>query len=248
MRCPTFKMLGSKARTATWLMNFFPKDVNSYFEPFTGRGNVYYRWRYSGGNANNYYLNDLNLHNFLIALRDYSGDYSFVDEPPINKALWQKWKDSPDSFEKSLAESYIARMGNVYSMGPNNTCSKNKHSRESTIKRMKFAKLLLKSTSIQKLDWLDFLQSHTIKEDDFVYVDPPYNVKQAVFYDNIDHEQFLNYMNSLNCKVAISGYYSELYDSKLKNWKLYTRERSSTAKKVIDGKKKKVVEHLWLNY
>ena len=61
MRCPTFKMLGSKARTATWLMNFFPKDVNSYFEPFTGRGNVYYRWRYSGGNANNYYLNDLNL-------------------------------------------------------------------------------------------------------------------------------------------------------------------------------------------
>ena len=55
-------------------------------------------------------------------------------------------------------------------------------------------------------------------------------------------------MNSLNCKVAISGYYSELYDSKLKNWKLYTRERSSTAKKVIDGKKKKVVEHLWLNY
>lgn len=244
---PTFKMHGSKARTAPWLIGKFPKKFSRWIEPFAGRGNVFYRAHTSGLEFESACLNDTGTYDFLRALRDYSGDWSFVDSEPINKDVWTKWKNAPPSDERSLAESYVARFGDSYSFGPNTTCHRNRHSRLNTIKRMQAAGEILrqKHTQITELDWFDFLQKVSPGPSDLVYLDPPYNVKQKVHYNGIDHEKFLQTCKELPCWVFISGYSSDLYETELADWGRDTKKRSSTGKICTNNKKPLVEEALW---
>ena len=244
---PTFKMHGSKARTAPWLVEKFPKKFDRWIEPFAGRGNVFYRAYTSELEFKSACLNDTGTHDFLRALRDYPGDWSFVDSEPINKDVWTKWKNAPISDERSLAESYVARFGDSYSFGPNTTCHRNRHSRLNTIKRMQIAGeiLRLKHAEIAGLDWLEFLQSVSPGPNDLVYFDPPYNVRQAVHYNGIDHKKFLQTCKELKSWVFISGYSSELYESELADWGREVRKRSSVGKACSGGKKPLVEEILW---
>ncbi len=250
---PTFKMHGSKARVALWVVRHFPK-FKRLIEPFAGRGNIFFR-ACAEHNFEKVLLNDLNSYLFLEALRDYSGDWSFVDEGVIDKEVWQKWVDSPPSHERALAESYVARFGSSYSTGPAKAGgdSENGHSRRNTILRMKEAQRLLrkKEALITNLDWEEFLLGLDLRVDDLVYLDPPYDVPQVVHYKNIDQDRFLEVALSLPCSVFISGYTSPRYESALTGpeWKRDTLSRSSVGKGVASkgqtGNKPRVEEVLW---
>lgn len=249
---PTFKMHGSKARSAPWIVSLLPQKFDKWVEPFAGRGNVFFRMAVSC-NFHEAHINDINTAGFLIGLRDYSGDYGFVDEGPIDKQLWLKWKDSPDvdSVERTLAESYVARFGSSYKMGPNTAGgdSKNGHSRRNTILRMQAAKSLLSHVNITSLDWEAHLKSLDLSSDDVVYLDPPYDVKQNVHFDNIDHNHFVEVVKTLPCNVFVSGYTSLIYEEAFKDWQRVTRERASVGKgaasKGKTGNKPKVEEIVW---
>ena len=244
---PTFKMHGSKARTAPWLVNFFPQKFERWIEPFTGRGNVFFRTATSGLMFESACLNDIGTHHFLMALRDHAGNFDFVDNAPIDKTLWKAWMEAPESPEKHLAESYVARFGDTFKMGPNTTCHRNGHSRENTIKRMKAARELLneKHAMITNRDWEEFLKEIAPGINDVVYLDPPYDVKQSVHYAGINQDRFLSIVSELPSWVFISGYTSERYEKALHGWNRETRVRASTGKRQTDGKKPKVEEVLW---
>ncbi|WP_440694467.1 DNA adenine methylase [Candidatus Pelagibacter sp. HIMB109] len=66
IRSPLFYM-GDKYKLINQLINFFPKKINNFYEPFVGGGSVFLNIK-----AKKYYLNDLDknlilLHNFLIS-------------------------------------------------------------------------------------------------------------------------------------------------------------------------------------
>ena len=83
----------------------------------------------------------------------------------------------------------------------------------------------------------------------FVYADPPYLLetrksKRAIYnyemMDSTSHSLLLAMLDSLPCMVALSGYWSSLYESSLQGWrsinfKARTRGGSAT-------------EWLWMNY
>ncbi len=63
--------------------------------------------------------------------------------------------------------------------------------------------------------------------EELVYCDPPYLLRTRTAdkryryrfdYEDDDHSQLLEILNSLPCKVMISGYPSDLYDQKLETW------------------------------
>lgn len=83
----------------------------------------------------------------------------------------------------------------------------------------------------------------------FIYADPPYlpDTRRSKYtrypYDmTIDqHRQLLDILRSLDCYIAISGYYSDLYNDVLKDWRRIsytTKTRGNTAAQ----------EYLWMNY
>ena len=246
---PTFKMHGSKARTAAWISEFVPRRFGRWIEPFAGRGNVLFRIASSGHEFRQAVLNDANTAPFLTALRDQES-FEFVDAPPIDKDLWKRWRDSEPSPERTLAESYVARYGSSYSMGPNTAGdgSKNGHSRENTIRRMTAAQEILRRTGaeITALDYSVALRVLDLSEDDVVYMDPPYDVKQSVHYLGIDHDELLRLAASIPCWVFVSGYSTPRYEAALSTWNRAVKSRSSTGKGLDGAKKKpKVEEVLW---
>ncbi len=250
---PTFKMHGSKARTAPWLVAKFP-PFRRLIEPFAGRGNIFYR-ACGSCSFESALLNDLNSWPFLEALRDYSGDWGFVDDGVIDKQVWQRWKDSPPSQERALAESYVARFGSHYDIGPAlaGGDSKNGHSRSNTIRRMQEAQRMLRDKQVQitRLDWEEFLEGLVLTPEDLVYLDPPYDVQQSVHYKNIDQDKFLAKVRELPCSVFVSGYTSPRYERELSGpgWERDTFSRASTGKGVAargqTGNKPRVEEVLW---
>ena len=254
MRTPTFKMHGSKSRLAPWVVGHFPK-FRRLIEPFAGRGNIFFR---ACGDCSfeDVLLNDLSTHPFLEALRDYSGDWAFVDEGVLDKKVWEKWKTSPPSHERALAESYVARFGNTFSQGAAlaGGDSRNRHSRKNTILRMQRGGELLreKNAQITGLDWAEFLLGLKLDSEDLVYLDPPYDVPQAVHYKNIDQDHFLEVAKSLSCQVYISGYTSERYEKALSGWgrdaSIRTSSGKGSTKKGVSGGVKPLVEEvLWWN-
>lgn len=105
------------------------------------------------------------------------------------------------------------------------------------------------SITLVNADALEYLYQYKFEGDEFLYVDPPYlrstrKTKRKIYnfeYDESQHIMLLDFLLNLKCKVMISGYFSELYNKKLENWRKIgfdTRNRAGTT----------VTEYLWMNY
>jgi 16S rRNA G966 N2-methylase RsmD len=98
------------------------------------------------------------------------------------------------------------------------------------------------------IEWLEDMQP-VLSERDFVYLDPPYLMStrksQRDLYahelSDDDHRRLLAIILNLRCMVAISGYWSEMYNEALESW------RSSTFNTMTRGGSP-ATEYLWMNY
>jgi DNA adenine methylase len=99
------------------------------------------------------------------------------------------------------------------------------------------------------LIWLD-KNSGRICKDWFIYLDPPYLMSvrsakrryyQVEMVEDKEHLALLASIKNLDCKVMISGYWSELYRYELDGWNYY----EYTA---VDRAGKKRLEVIWFNY
>lgn len=97
-------------------------------------------------------------------------------------------------------------------------------------------------------DALRFLQSYDFKGTEFVYCDPPYLMDtrksgQLYLFEYSDeqHEELLNTITKLPCKVMISGYWSELYSTWLQDWSVRTFEAQTRGGSTA-------TEYVWFNY
>lgn len=99
-------------------------------------------------------------------------------------------------------------------------------------------------------DGLAWLRSRTTWEgNEFVYCDPPYvwNARSSLErgyeheYSLEDHQQLLGVIKSLPCRVMISGYWSELYEEELSDW------RTISSQTMTRGGRPRT-EYAWMNY
>lgn len=110
-RSPLF-YVGDKYKLMKQLIDLFPSEVDSFYEPFVGGGTVFLNI-----NANRYYLNDIdknlvNIHKFLIeSSKDHILFFKNV-EKVINKyQLSRSYKEDiiPASLKKQWKKTYFAR-------------------------------------------------------------------------------------------------------------------------------------------
>lgn len=253
-RIPTFKFHGSKCRIAKWIFAHIDptKRIHNYYEPFAGRGNAffYFASKFSFQQA---HLNDLYMAHFLLALRDYNGDYAFVPEY-IDRPTYNRLSKHNNLEERHLAESFCAYNGTFWETGSNITSSptkpsKNKHSRSSTIGRFQTAKQLLQMAYIYRVDYEVFIKAMNFNPNDLIYCDPPYLQSQKSKLKDmaIDHERLARLLVQLPCKVILSGYQNPIYGSVLKGWNVYEYERASCGKN-SNRTSNYVVERKWQNF
>lgn len=100
------------------------------------------------------------------------------------------------------------------------------------------------------MDAMDFLATYPFKGNEFLYVDPPYlretrrsqrPLFNFEFWELEEHSLLLGTLAALPCSVAISGYWSQLYENLLQDWELHTFDAVTRSGQVA-------TEHLWMNY
>jgi DNA adenine methylase len=98
-------------------------------------------------------------------------------------------------------------------------------------------------------DAVEFLKSYHFTGNELVYCDPPYlretrrNSRRKYYryeYTVDQHHDLLEVIKVLPCMVMISGYESELYKEKLKDW--YTHKFQSRVRGGVN------TEWVWMNY
>lgn len=239
-RIPAFRHMGGKARLRKWLVDKFPSQMDTYREPFVGKGNVFFLAR-TELTANRAVLSDVNV-DFLLALR--YADLSQLPES-VTRETFEQWRNN-DSHIARLLEPRITFAGKGYKYGFSGSSGTHVgYSKECYQAVCEAARELLGTAEIRQSIWNAAIQD--ISTDDFVYLDPPYYGTSAS-YMNIDHEALIEVLNCAQFRWALSGYDNELYQSLLHYARHFTYERNSEIKSSNTGHKTPVVEHLWVNY
>lgn len=238
---PSFRHMGGKARLRSWLIAHFPCNIKTYVEPFAGKGNVFYAVK-SLGRASDYILSDIDT-SFLRCLINV--DLKKLPES-VSKESFKYWKANQTDIAKVL-EPRITFGGKGYEHGYSGSSGPHVgYSKVSYTVMCEAARNLLNGVKItSNCPWQILLRAYTT--DWFVYLDPPYNGTKAS-YNNIEHVELIKHLNSMDCRWAISGYSSPLYEMQLKFIDRFERVRNSEIKSSNSGRFEASTEILWTNY
>jgi|ERR1039458_8371743 site-specific DNA-adenine methylase len=231
MKPPTFGYPGSKAKLAPKLVALMPRTGRVYFEPFVGRGNVFFcatqelQYKF-------WHINDIQHYAFFSVLRWFD---PFVSIPYDTKTIVQIGKNFREQtrnnpvweFDDSLdpvmdvlvrplllLEPHVTFSGGGYKAGAR---KESKNSFDGFRKRLHTAHEILRSIPetelmISGLDWHVWSKKR-FNPEDLIYVDPPYMNANPGAYDtkNFDHVGLVKWLKRLKARWMLSEYKQDIY-------------------------------------
>lgn len=251
---------GAKWEIADWIIKHFPEDYEKmvYLEPFAGSSAVFFNKKPGIVET----INDLdsNIVNLFRVLRD--NPEKLISDVQLTPFSREEYKlstiPSDDPVEK--ARRFIVRT--TQSIGAKPDSGWRNHKKPNTggtalkwnglPETLKEAVVRLKGNNknivqIENMDALQLIQKYDFP-DVLMYIDPPY-VKDtrrtkklySVEMGESGQNELLELLAKSKAKIVLSGYQSELYDSKLKGWNKDTIQARTTA---VDT----ATEVIWMNY
>ena len=207
------KWTGTKRKLANTIIGYFPKQIETYYEPFLGSGAVL-RLMLEQGRAQNYIASDL-------------------CEPLIN--LWKSVRDCPDFVSSQYRQFHSElqadpknyyRIRDEFNSGNSNlgaflfllrTCANgiarfNRHGKFNSslhlgrpgINPNDMHKIIFDwASKIQKVEFLcrDYREINP-RKNDFCYFDPPYSSSNSLYLGNFDGNAFFEFIKKLECPCA----------------------------------------------
>lgn len=270
---PAVKWSGSKRSQAKEIVENLPKKINTYYEPFCGGCSVLRQLLNSDIKVNEYICSDIN--------KDLINLWNKIKENPYELALnyenlWNKLnKDDDKERKKRFFEEVRAR----YNLSHNEsdflfimrTTTKgmpryNKkgefnnsfHITRNGIKPNTLCRILQEWSTILQEKNVNFLHKDyleiTSKEDDVLYLDPPYFHTKGMYFGRIDYKEFFKWLKEqkgyyLLSFDGISGVEDNTYDlpKELYSEHKYLKSGNSSFKRIIGKSKDSMVyESLYL--
>ncbi len=221
---PVIKWTGSKRYLAKEIIQNFPKEINTYYEPFIGGGSVLIQLLNTDNiKINNYVCSDINQ--YLIDLWNLIkiNPQKLID---TYKNMWEEMNQLDDI---QFRKEYYLQIRNRF----NQTHKPEDFlflSRTATNGLIRFnSKGYFNSSyhltrkgiipkTLEKIinQWSKTLNKYDVKflccdykkikpsENDFLYLDPPYINTDSMYFGEININEFINYLELLNCKYAFS--------------------------------------------
>lgn len=255
---------GGKFRIADWIIGFFP-DHKLYIEPFGGAASVLLRKTPAVTEIYNDIDNRLfrvfktireypvqlsnALNNTLFSRKELEYCYKNLNNETINDvefsrifitishlAISTTSINQNTGFRGSInSRDYCSQAGTFYSLP----------------EIVSILRLRLKNVIIENNTYSKLIERYNKDKNSLWYFDPPYTPESRSESSNRrgyshdmsieQHEQLIDAILKIKGKVVISGYDSELYNSKLKDWHI------ETTRNMIDSRIKKT-EILWMNF
>lgn len=268
---PLIKWSGSKRSQSEEIIKYFPKDIDTYYEPFVGGGSVLMALMLNPYNINvkRYVCSDLNSD--LIAL------WNAVVDTPKQVAdhyenLWQEMNGDETngvSYKKSFYEKIRDRFNKERNpldfMFVDRTCFNGLirynadgnfntpyHLNRNGIKPNALRKIISDWSSLLKNNGVEFLcQPYSDirpNANDFAYFDPPYANTKGMYSGGFDNSAFFKWMEVLKCKFVlsydgISGKNDKTYDvpTDIYERHVYVKSGNSSFKRIKETDKGAIV-------
>ncbi len=220
MISPIIKWSGSKRSQVDEIIRYFPRTIDTYYEPFVGGGSVLYQLL-TKRHVNHIICSDINpdlisLWNLIKtspeALMKHYGELwnklYYIEDIEIKKQFYynirerfNKHKDPKDFF-------FIIRTATNGLIRYNSKKEFNNsfHFSRDGIKPENVKEILSDwHKKIQNVEFIcqDYKEIHPLKSD-MVYLDPPYAGTNAMYYGTIDYKELWEWMRTLKCPYLLS--------------------------------------------
>lgn len=227
---PVIKWSGSKRSQAKDIISYFPKEIDTYYEPFCGGCSVLRALLESDIKVNKYVCSDVNMTLISLLLMIKSYPNTVLRE---YRRLWEQLNSIEDTskqkeFYEQIRDKFNTERNPLDFMFLNRTCFNGLirynqkgefnspfHINRGGIKPDRFEKIIN--------EWSELLNKNNVEikmltyrwinptENDFVYLDPPYANTKGMYANDFNNKMFFKWLGTLPCKWALS------YDGKSGN-------------------------------
>lgn len=207
---PAIKWSGSKRSQAEQILNYFPNEISTYYEPFCGGCSVLKRLLDSNIKVNRYVCSDLN--------QDLINLWLMIKSSPIHLAeVYEKlWKELNIDEDKSRKREYFNTVRDRYNSerrpedflfimrtttngmpryNKNGEFNNSFHITRNGIQPNKLYKILQEWSNKLNQYQVEFYAKNydQIRSEvgDLLYLDPPYFNTKGMYYGTIDYKVFL---------------------------------------------------------
>lgn len=220
---PVIKWSGSKRSQAENILTYFPKEIDTYYEPFCGGASVFRRLLSSDIKVNRYVCSDLN--SGLIDLWN-----EIINNPERVSYYYNKlWNELNQDDDKQRKKEYFATVRERYNREHNpldfmfimrtTTNGMPRYNRDGEFNNsFHVTRNGIIPETLEKIiyEWSELINKNKVefiacsydeikpKENDFVYLDPPYANTKGMYYGTIDYEKLWDWLRNLSCKYALS--------------------------------------------
>lgn len=220
---PAIKWSGSKRSQAQQILNYFPNEISTYYEPFCGGCSVLRRLLDSDIKVNRYVCSDLN--------QDLINLWLMIKSSPIHLAeVYEKlWKELNTDEDKSRKREYFNTVRDRYNSerrpedflfimrtttngmpryNKNGEFNNSFHITRNGIQPNKLYKILQEWSNKLNQYQVEFYaksydQVHS-EVGDLLYLDPPYFNTKGMYYGTIDYKVFFDWLKKQSGKYLLS--------------------------------------------
>lgn len=269
---PVIKWTGSKRTQSKEIVNHFPREIDTYYEPFLGGGSVMYRLLKSDIKINKLICSDIN--------EDLINLWSMIKNNPSKlslgyEKLWYELNNDDDLDRKKQYFNHVRQRYNdqrnpIDFLFISRTCVNgkiryNKKGEFNNSFHVTRNGIIPKSLDKIIKDWSCLINDNDVTfvhqdytsintdEDDYMYLDPPYAGTTDMYYGGIDLDSFYRWLSEQKCNYVLSfdgmsgnDNYITKIPSSLYDIHRFIDNGNSTFKKVDKGKNEMVRESLYI--
>ena len=220
---PIIKWSGSKRSQSEEIIKRFPKQINTYYEPFVGGASILFQLLHSNIKVNNYICSDINedliklwndiKHNPIVLLLAYERMWNELNIDQDLERKKQYFYDVRDRFNKEHRTEdflFISRTttNGLIRYNQKGEFNNSFHVTRNGIMPSKLRKIINQWSN--KLNEFDVQFIHRSYEEiqtndnDFIYLYPPYAGTKGMYYGTIDYEMLWNWLREQPCRYALS--------------------------------------------
>lgn len=256
---PVIKWSGSKRSQCQNIINYFPKEINTYYEPFCGGASVLRGLLESDIKVKQYVCSDLN--EGLIEL------WKLIKEDPVSvsnhyEKLWTELNQYDD---KAIKRQYFENVRERYNKEHNpldfmfimrtTTNGMPRYNQKGEFNNsFHITRNGIDPERLRKIinEWSVLLNKNNVcfkccsydtiipQKGDFMYLDPPYAGTKGMYFGGFDNKKLFEYLRKIDCSWAmsydgISGKEDNTFEvpQDLYDEHLYIKSGNSSFKRVI---------------
>lgn len=220
---PVIKWSGSKRSQAEKILTCFPKEIDTYYEPFCGGASVLRRLLDSDIKVNRYVCSDLNkglidlwneiIHCPMLVYSYYKklwDELNIDDNKQRKKEYFATVRERYNKEHNPLDFMFIMRTttNGMPRYNRNGDFNNSFHVTRNGIVPETLGKIINKWSSLLNENHVEFIscsyEKINPKIGDFIYLDPPYANTKGMYYGCIDYDKFWSWLRDLPCEYALS--------------------------------------------